>query len=106
MTISINRLWRVDQVALEPGRPPGLWFWRDSNGNEVDIIADLGLRLAPIEIKSGRTISSEAFKGLRKWRELAGETAGEPVLIYGGAERYRYNEVSVVGWQDCGTVLE
>ena len=89
---------------LNGGEPPGLFFWRDSNGNEVDIVADNGMRLKPIEIKSGRTVTSEAFAGLRKWCDLAGDRADEPVLIYGGSEGYRQQGVSVVGWQQAGQV--
>ena len=43
----------------------------------------------PVEIKSGKTITREAFAGLQKWCSLAGELAAEPVLIYGGSETYR-----------------
>lgn len=43
--------------AMHGGKTPDLYFWRDSAGNEVDLILDRGTRLIPVEIKSGRTVS-------------------------------------------------
>ena len=56
-------------------------FWRDSAGNEVDILIDQGGKLRPIEIKSGRTLTRDAFAGLVKWISLAGDKAGQPILV-------------------------
>ncbi|HEY5123311.1 MAG TPA: ATP-binding protein, partial [Ignavibacteria bacterium] len=47
-----------------------LYFWRDSNGNEIDCIISHGLNLKAIEIKSGETIKSEFFKTLYLWNNL------------------------------------
>ncbi len=85
---------------LNRGERPNLFFFRDSNGHEVDVIIEEGTRLLPVEIKSGKTITLEAFTGLLKWRKLAGEIAGEPVLIYGGSDSYRQSGVKVVGWRE------
>jgi hypothetical protein len=86
------------------GERPNLFFWRDSNGNEVDVLIDQGTGLVPVEIKSGKTITHEAFTGLLKWCSLAGKLAAEPVLIYGGSDSYRQSGVKVVGWKEAGKV--
>ena len=39
---------------LNMGEPRNLYFWRDSSGNEVDVVVEYGSRLMPIEIKSGK----------------------------------------------------
>ena len=57
------------------GLPSNLYFWRDSAGNEIDVLLDQGERLLPIEIKAGTTINPDYFSGLNKWRALAGNTA-------------------------------
>ncbi|MCJ7602355.1 MAG: ATP-binding protein [Desulfobulbaceae bacterium] len=90
---------------LNRGERPNLFFWRDSNGSEVDVIVEQGTRLLPVEIKSGKTVTREAFAGLEKWRALAGDVAAEPVLIYGGSGSYRQSGVKVVGWREAGHVL-
>lgn len=90
---------------LNRGERPQLYFWRDSNGNEVDVLAEQGEGVRPIEIKSGKTLASDAFTGLEKWRKLAGENALAPALIYGGTDNYRQNGVEVCAWAQCGQVL-
>lgn len=85
--------------------PPALSFWRDSNGNEIDIIAEQGVKLMPIEIKSGRTMTGDSFAGLEKWLVLAGEAAAAPALVYGGTESYRHKGIRVTGWASCGDIL-
>ena len=59
-----------------------LFFWRDSAGNELDILIDQSERLIPIEIKSGQTVTPAFFKGLNYWQKLTGEEGG--YVIYGG----------------------
>lgn len=88
------------------GERPNLYFWRDTNGNEVDVIVEQGAALMPIEIKSGKTVARDSFSGLDKWRALAGNAAIGPTLIYGGNDDYSHNGVKVVGWEKCGEVLK
>ena len=90
---------------LNSGEKPSFFFWRDNNGNEVDLIIEQGTKLMPVEIKSGRTLTHESFAGLEKWCALAGTKAEGAALIYGGDETYRQKEIKVVGWKDCGQLL-
>lgn len=80
------------------GKEINLYYWRDKTGHEIDIIVDEGLTLLPLEIKSGKTISSEFFKNLVYWLKLSGEKQG--VVLYGGnQEQQRSNGVTVKGWK-------
>ncbi len=90
---------------LHRGERPNLFFWRDSNGNEVDVVAEQGNSLIPVEIKSGQTVTGEAFSSLEKWRVLAGKSCRKPTLIHGGTDRYQRNGVNVVGWRESAGVL-
>jgi hypothetical protein len=86
--------------------PRNLYFWRDSNGNEVDIIVEHGVKLMPIEIKSGKTVNRDFFNGLEKWLSLAGESALSPTLIHGGADAaYHRKGIQVRGWRESGGLL-
>jgi predicted AAA+ superfamily ATPase len=87
------------------GERAPLHFWRDSGGNEVDVIADMGIRLRPIEIKSGRTINRDFFIGLERWCALAGELAVDPTLVYGGTDTHVRRGVKIFGWDALGRVL-
>ncbi|AFU68884.1 ATP-binding protein, P-loop_NTPAse superfamily [Psychroflexus torquis ATCC 700755] len=69
---------------LNKGKLNNLYFWRNSKGNEIDIIIDNFDELIPIEIKSGKTITKDYFKGLDYWNNLTGLTGGR--VIYGGSQ--------------------
>jgi hypothetical protein len=92
--------------SLNQGERPDFYFWRDSNGNEVDLIIEQGNRWMPIEIKSGRTVTRDAFKGIENWMALAGEAALNPTLVYGGQESFQHKDIRVTGWAECGRLLD
>lgn len=58
-----------------------LYYWRDNIGNEV--VLDYAGNQRPLEIKLGKTISSDFFKGTEYYKKLNSE-AFQPVIIYGG----------------------
>ncbi len=91
---------------LNAGERSIFHFWRDSNGNEVDVIADVGTKLMPIEIKSGQTINRDFFTGLERWMDLAGDLAITPVLNYGGNEKLTRRGVNIFGWNSISQALE
>lgn len=51
-----------------------------------------------VEIKSGETIASDFFKGLRLWREMTGKPDAPCVLVHGGADRYLREGIVVQPW--------
>lgn len=93
------------KTRLNAGEKGQFHFWRDSNGNEVDVIADVGTKLMPIEIKSGQTLNRDFFIGLERWAKLAGTQATSPTLIYGGLEKSARKEVKIYGWDAVAQVL-
>lgn len=68
------------------GISPDLTFWRDSTGNEVDLIVTQGIDQHAYEIKSGATFSPDYFKGLSKWETVSGATPDNLSVIYGGTQ--------------------
>jgi len=90
---------------LNRGERPAFSFWRDSNGNQVDLIVERDNKLMPIEIKSGKTLSRDSLAGLEKWCALAGDMGMMPSLIYGGSEVYQHKGVRVLGWQQSGELF-
>ncbi len=80
------------------GKTDNLYYFRDSKGNEVDVICDNGNSLLQIEIKSGQTVNSDYFKGLEYFSGLS-DIPVESSLIYGGTQSYTRNNAQVVGWQ-------
>jgi hypothetical protein len=88
------------KIRLNRGERPNLYFWRDSNGNEVDVVIEHGQKLMPVEIKSGKTVARDFFSGLEKWTAMAGDLTFSPTLIYGGTDTFRQKGICVTGWSD------
>ena len=59
-----------------------LFFWRDNTGNEIDLVLEHPERSIPVEIKSGKTLSTDSFKGLLYWNKLTHTEEG--YLVYDG----------------------
>ena len=58
-----------------------------------------GQVLAPVEIKSGATVSPDWLRPLRRWHELAGAAAGRPVIVYGGDQAQQRSDADIVPWR-------
>ncbi len=80
------------------GRLPDLYFWRDHRGNEIDLIVDCGEKLIPVEIKSGRTVVDDFFRGLRYWQRIAGKPS-QSALVYGGDTSQVRHGTAVYSWR-------
>ncbi|HEX5646729.1 MAG TPA: ATP-binding protein [Nitrospira sp.] len=93
------------KTRLNQGERAAFHFWRDSNGNEVDVIVEAGMKLIPIEIKSGQTLNRDFFTGLERWTALAGDRVTGPALVYGGAENHVRKGINVFAWKAAGKAL-
>lgn len=68
------------------GRKNAVTFYRDSRGNEVDMILESGRDVFPVEVKAGATISADFFKGLTHFSRLMEGLPFGGGLLYGGRE--------------------
>jgi predicted AAA+ superfamily ATPase len=82
-----------------------LYFFRDSNGLEIDLLLEHadGLQLA--EIKASQTVSAPLFKNLRTVSNLLGDRVKSQHLIYGGVERQDRTGVEVLPYGQAGTLV-
>ncbi len=83
-----------------------LYYFRDSLGNEIDLILDYGDTTVPVEIKSGQTIANDYFKNLRYYSKLRGNKIRKKILIYGGNLSYKEGEINIVGLTDLNNLLK
>ena len=82
------------------GKRSNLFFYRDSKGNEVDLLLVNGLDIFPIEIKAGMTINRDYFKGLKHFAKLFPDhIPWGSGLVYGGKKAQRRTDVSIVPYQ-------
>jgi predicted AAA+ superfamily ATPase len=83
---------------MNRGEEHAIYFWRDSTGNEIDIIIDEGDCLIPLEIKAGQTVSSDFFKGIRFWKKLSNDIEHQTALVYGGEKSFIRSDTYVYAW--------
>ena len=87
---------------LNRGHSPGVWFWRDNTGMEIDCLIEEDNKLLAVEIKSGKTFSEDMTNGLQHWRIISEGSAGkrELVLIYAGSPKSSFKGIKLVPWKD------
>lgn len=71
------------KARLNAGGDPSLFFFRDNQDHEVDLIFKHGRRLIPIEIKSAMTFNKDFVKRLEYFKKIAPD-AGNGAVIYAG----------------------
>ena len=75
------------------GKLPNLWFYRDSNHTEVDLLIEDGGGLLALEIKSGATWHPDMLKGLKKvGRTFSKDETWLPCLCRGAKGLQRRHE--------------
>lgn len=92
----IKRMYHKNDLQSE------VWFWRDTAGNEVDLLIQKPKSIEVVEIKATQTIMPDLFKGLNYFENLAEYDNLKKTLVYGGNEYQQRSAGSVVQWYDFG----
>ena len=58
------------KASVHRGEQHQAYFWRDSQGKEIDCLLVDGEKALPIEIKAGKTMDNSYFSNLKYWRKL------------------------------------
>ncbi len=77
------------------GRDGSLYFYRDSNGTEVDLLIKNGNTYDCYEIKSSSTFHPDFTKGIRSFEKAYPELIGSKNLIYTGEDLPEINGISI-----------
>jgi predicted AAA+ superfamily ATPase len=95
----------VMKYFLNRGPSRKLFFYRDSNGNEVDLVIPRGQAFVPIEIKAAATVNGSFFKGLTQFASAV-SSAADPVLVHGGSARRLQNGTRITDLQHLSLTLD
>ncbi len=95
--------WVVSEIMkrrANEGEAGGLFFYRDRNGSEADLIIEHSQTINIIEVKSTETPSSILFKSAgRVRRQLDKSARGCSVsVVYGGREQQKRGECLLIPW--------
>lgn len=92
-------LLELKKHRLNQGLDPSLFYYRDIQKNEIDVIYKKGDTLVPIEIKSSKTYHSDFTNKLRYFQSIAKERASQAFLIYAGAAEQRLQTIHVLNYK-------
>ena len=81
--------------ALNRGIKPEIYFFRDSHGNEVDLLIRESGTLRPIEIKSAGTFSLEFIKGLERFQALGIKRLAAGAVLYNGEQQFNVRGIRI-----------
>jgi predicted AAA+ superfamily ATPase len=75
------------------------WFWKDSNGHEIDLLTKHGEGIDIFEIKSSQTILPRMIKGMKYFDQISKGLVKRKTLIYGGNESEYRTNYKIRSWQ-------
>jgi len=85
---------------LNAGESSEMYFYRDSDGNEVDLLLPTGGKLYAIEIKAGATVNPDYFKGLKTFAAHHPQAIAGGSVLYGGTQSQSRSDWNVHSWLD------
>ncbi len=81
--------------ALNKGNQPRFYFYRDSHGNEVDLLIPQGRKFIPVEIKSSATFNNDFLKGILHFKKLIPDRYTNGMIIYNGEHSLSVKDIEV-----------
>jgi len=94
------------KARTNKGLDPNLFFYRDANGNEIDVLFRRGTDAYPIEIKSAMTYQSGFRKGLDYYRHIDPRGFKRGFVIYAGDLLPESEDVSTINFRNSAQALE
>lgn len=92
------------KAQLNQGKLPNLYFFRDSNGNEIDLLYQKGRQLIALEIKASSTYNPSLLKGLKKMAGLTDKLI-HSYLIYRGDSFKFSDNITAIHYNRVGNIF-
>ena len=93
------------KARLNAGLMPNLYFYRDTRGNEVDLILRQQRRLKPVEIKAGTTYTSDMTKGLKHFAKKFPD-ALPGAVVYAGDIETKSDAMQLINFQNTAELIQ
>jgi predicted AAA+ superfamily ATPase len=77
-----------------------LYFFREKNDHEVDLLIKRGMRFIPVEIKKAASFSSDFTRGLNYWKSLDCAANETPLIVYTGETENAGASFKLVNWKN------
>ena len=81
------------------GKQPSVYYWRESNGAEIDCIVEQGNNeIVVLEIKGGQTFTKDYLKNLRNFAKNANGITVNKAVVYAGEQAAIINGIRIIPW--------
>ncbi|MBC7868102.1 MAG: DUF4143 domain-containing protein, partial [Gloeobacteraceae cyanobacterium ES-bin-316] len=98
--------WAITEIKknrTNTGINGGMHYFRDSAGNEVDLVLEKNNETMGIEIKAIKKPGSKDFHGVRYWQKY--QRGSKAILVHGGSRSDILNDgTGLVRWTEIGNV--
>jgi len=84
---------------LNLGLNTPMYFFRDHNQNEVDILCKMSSGLIPIEVKSSQTFNPRFLKGLEYFNNISNPESPFGILAYAGEDKKKVKTFEIINYQ-------
>ena len=84
------------KTRMNRGMEPNLYFYRDANQKEIDLLYKNRNMLIPVEIKAAMTYHKSLHNNIIYFNKITGGDKG--YLIYAGENEYKKSDISVVNY--------
>ncbi len=97
----------IIKYQYHSGKIPSLYYWRESNGTEIDCIIEKSLtEIIALEIKGGSTYSNYFLTNLKKFNSSSSKLNIKKMLFYTGESTADISGIHVVTWNKFPSMLK
>ena len=98
--------WSITEIRknnFNSAQTDGMYYFRDSAGNEVDLIMERDGTAMAIEIKAGTKINNSMLRGLQYWQKY--QPKSHCILLHGGKKHETmYETLNVLPWTEVANL--
>jgi len=88
------------------GKRPSIYYWRESNGVEIDcIIEQENNEITALEIKGGQTFTKDYMKNLRNFAKNVAGFKMNKAIVYAGEQSTNIKDVQLIPWSKLPAIL-
>ncbi len=83
------------------GKRPSVYYWRESNGVEIDCIVEKGNNeILALEIKGGQTFTKDYLKNLRNFAKNKDNVNINKAIVYAGDQSTVIADTQLIPWRE------
>lgn len=99
---AIFETWVISEILkhrANKGVQGGTFFYRDSHGQEIDLVINNGVQFTIVEAKAGQTISEDTLKASLKYGSVVSKTKPtKTIVVYGGEMLNTIDDILFLPW--------